>query len=196
MTLAPQLEANVDSSRPRFLTPLVSTAHTVLVKDSDDTLPKDMEDSIEEPSSVDPSSIMKAVKAAGSKADIVRVTDTTKSSIASRMKTRKKVFNALSSKKSMEPKFDTTKEYTFEFYQHMLDFGDELALEIGGSVIGGKIGLAKATDGQPLKILAAYRDTINNDELDSLWSFDLWHESLYPYAEAALEEGIRPSSTK
>jgi len=118
----------------------------------------------------------------------VRVTDTTKSSIASRMKARKKAFNTLAAKKSMEPRFDTTKEYTFEFYQHMLDFGDDIALDIGGSVIGGKIGLAKATNGQPLKILAAYRDTINNDELDSLWSFDLWHESLYPYAKAALKE--------
>ena len=187
-TLAPQLEANLDSSRPRFLTPLVSTAHTVIVTHSDDTRPKDMEEPIDEPSSVDPSSIMSFVINSDPKSDIARVTDTTNSSIASRMKTRKKVFNTLAAKKSMEPKFDTTKEYTFEFYQHMLDFGEELALDVGGSVWGGKIGLAKVTDGQPLKILAAYRDTVNNDELDSLWNFDLWHESLYPYAKAALEE--------
>lgn len=43
--------------------------------------------------------------------------------------------------------------------------------------------LAQAMDGQPLKILAAYRQNEgNHEELDTLWSFDIFHESLYPYA--------------
>jgi hypothetical protein len=167
----------------------VSTAHTILVKSSTSenivhVHPQDMEFAIDEPSSFDESSIMRAVTD-GSEASFVTVSDTSKSSIASRIKARKKVFNALAARKSTEPKFQTTKEYTFEFYQHLLDFGDELAIDVG-SMMGGKVGLAKATDGQPLKILAAYRAT-RNDELDSLWSFDVWHESLYPHAEASLK---------
>ena len=35
-TLAPQLEATIDGNKPRFLSPLVSTAHTVLVSEDDD----------------------------------------------------------------------------------------------------------------------------------------------------------------
>jgi hypothetical protein len=35
-TLAPQLEASIDGQEPRFLTPLVATAHTVLEKHMDD----------------------------------------------------------------------------------------------------------------------------------------------------------------
>jgi hypothetical protein len=31
-------------------------------------------------------------------------------------------------------------------------------------------------------------------ELDPLWSFEIWHESLYPYAQAA-EERIHESRT-
>jgi hypothetical protein len=49
--------------------------------------------------------------------------------------------------------------------------------------IGGMVPLAQAMDGQPLKILAAYRHNEgNHEELDTLWSFDIFHESLYPYA--------------
>ena len=67
------------------------------------------------------------------------------------MKARKKVFNALAAKKSSELQFLTSEdntEYTFEFYQHLIDFGEEMALDLGR--VGGKVGLAQATDGQPL----------------------------------------------
>lgn len=179
-TLAPQLEATLDGNRPRFLTPLVATAHTVVVKSSKDSLSQDMEDDIEEPSSVEATSALASVPDSLG----VHVPDTTKSSIVSRMKARKRVFNALAAKKSSEPRFDIDKEYTFEFYQHLLDFGEELAIDMGR--VGGKVGLAQATDGQPLKIMAAYRDH-ETHELDTLWSFDIWHESLYPFAEMAME---------
>lgn len=218
-TLAPQLEATLDGTKPRFLTPLIATAHTVLtscdksLRDSEESdvrdvrFPSDLEAAISEPSSIDTSSIMLAVTKASesSSSEKVNVPDTSRSSIAGRMKARKKVFNALAAAasydpcKALEPRFDTQTEYTFEFYQHLLDFGDELAVDMG--MVGGKVGLAKATDGQPLKIMAAYRDpsrkksdsgienTAHNDKLalDTLWSFDLWHESLYPYAEMARE---------
>jgi hypothetical protein len=184
-TLAPQLEATVDGDNPRFLSPLVATAHTVLVKDPacDTTIVGSMsqlslEVGIEEPASVSDASILSFVPE-----DVaISVPDTTKSSIASRMKARKKLFNALAAKQTMKPCFDTTKEYCFEFYQHLLDFGDELAVDMGR--IGGKVGLGPVTDGQPLKILAAYKEE-ESHELDTLWSFDIWHESLYAFAAKA-----------
>ena len=110
----------------------------------------------------------------------IGVPDTTKSSIAHRMKVRKKIFNKIASQKLSEPRFDTSKRYTFEFYQHLLDFGpDGLAVDMGR--LAGKVPLAAATDGQPIKIMAAYKDE-ELHELDTLWSFDIWHESLYPLA--------------
>merc|ERR1712072_1275409 len=76
-TLAPQLEANVDGNEPRFLTPLVATAHTVLARDStkkndndenegdggdnsgsNSNFPLDMEEPVEEPPATDPSSMV------------------------------------------------------------------------------------------------------------------------------------------
>lgn len=186
-TLAPQLEATLDGDKPRFLTPLVATAHTVLVTDpkavrrdtKEEALQsKTIEDGIEEPSSISESSVLSHLSD-----DLgVSVPDTTNTSLAGRMKARKKIFNALAANQSMEPRFATEKEYCFEFYQHLLDFGDELAVDMGR--LGGKVGLAQATDGQPLKILAAYKD-MEKQELDTLWSFDIWHESLYPLAKAA-----------
>jgi hypothetical protein len=138
-----------------------------------------MEDAVEEPPSVEAKSVLTAISD-----DLgVYVPDTTNSSVAGRMKARKKIFNALAAKKSSEPRFLTDAEYVFEFYQHLLDFGEEMAVDLGR--VGGKVGLAQATDGQPLKIMAAYQDH-DSQELDTLWSFDIWHESLYPYAEMAI----------
>jgi Protein of unknown function (DUF1769) len=138
-----------------------------------------LEAGIEEPSSVSENSILSFVSE-----DVgVSVPDTTMSSLAGRMKARKKLFNTLAARQSTKPCFDTTKEYCFEFYQHLLDFGDELAVDMGR--IGGKVGLGRITDGQPLKILAAYKEEVNH-ELDTLWSFDIWHESLYSFASKAL----------
>lgn len=187
-TLAPQLEATLDGDKPRFLTPLVATAHTVLVNDptsctmtAESKPQQTLETHIEEPSSLTENSVLSFLPE-----DLgVSVPDTTASSLAGRMKARKKIFNTLAARHSMEPCFDTTKEYCFEFYQHLLDFGEDLAVDMGQ--IGGKVGLARATDGQPLKILAAYKDE-EKHELDTLWSFDLWHESLYPFAACAQEK--------
>ena len=192
-TLAPQLEATLDGDMPRFLTPLVATAHTVLqVGCGEDASPSstqleyyplDLESPVEEPSSKDESSLLVDVER-----DVVdvrkSVNDTTNSGTAGRMKLRKKVYNSISASKSPLPKFDLTKEYTFEFYQHLLDFGpEELAVDMGRPI--GKVGLSGPTDGQPLKFMSAYRDP-DTDQLDSLWSFDIWHKSLYPHAEQAL----------
>lgn len=202
--LAPQLDASLDDHMPRFLTPLVATAQTVLSEDDgyeipcsnpsdrnskrtakhgDRHLDVDTGADLEEPSSLETSSILFGIDAY-SNLDIT-IPDTTSWSVASRNFTRKKIFNALSAKRTPEPRFNTKKVYTFEFYQHLLDFGDELAVDMGR--IGGMVPLAQAMDGQPLKIMATYRSSETNHELDSLWSFDIFHESLYSYAEMALD---------
>ena len=186
-TLAPQLEATLDGDRPRFLTPLVATAHTVMQGELDspenqnylDYHPEDLESHVEEPSSKDTSSLMIDAERDLSKS----VADTTDSGISGRMKVRKKVYNAIAAQQSPLPKFDLKKQYTFEFYQHLLDFGpDELAVDMCRPI--GKIGLANPTDGQPLKFMSAHRDP-ETDKLDTLWSFDIWHKSLYENAERA-----------
>lgn len=193
--LAPQLEATIDAEEPRFLSPLVATAHTVLEKDSpccetqplmsteesDDPLynyhvyagATDIEEDVEEPPAEDSTSVMKHVP--GSKDG---------GSIAKRQKVRKKAYNHIFASKAAEPCFQLDKEYTFDFYQHLLRFDDSLVIDMGRI---GQVDLAPITDGQPIKFMSAHKDT-NTGELDMLWSFDIWHESLYSYAQAAEED--------
>lgn len=210
-TLAPQLEASIDGQEPRFLTPLVATAHTVLEKHMDDDgeassessdcvvegqveedLPEsderlynynvyagaqDIEAALEEPPANDAMSLMKHVPNAN-------LTDA--GSVKSRQKVRKKAFNAISAHHADEPVFELGKEYSFEFYQHLLVFGNSLAIDMGRPI--GQVALAPITDGQPLKFMSAHKNPTTGD-LDELWSFDIWHESLFPYAQAA-DEGV------
>jgi len=220
-TLAPQMEAELDGTKPRFLTPLVATAHTVLVQDYQHkeeheeaanavTAAKDnattnssaafqqqdnlvnfsiyagsanMEEDVEEPPSDDTRSAMAMVEATKAAAGT--------SSIAQRRQARKKAFNQLAAAKNDDdgPCFDTSKEYTFEFFQHLLELTDPDDFKINMSRV--KVGLAKSLNGQPIQIMSAARctDDGNNSSLSYLWSFDLWHQALYPYAQAALKTG-------
>jgi Protein of unknown function (DUF1769) len=211
--LAPQLEADLDGDRPRFLSPLVATAHTVLAKDHDNTSftttaatacidcnsnnrdaeenhvnfsiyagSATMEDEVEEPPSDDPCSVMSTVhavsaaKTAGSSGS---------SSLAHRRAARKKAFNHVAAVHAAEPVFDTNKEYTFEFFQHLLllTHPDDFKINMGSRV---QVGLARSLDGQPIKILSARK--CPDHSMQALWSFDLWHQALYPYAKAAWDE--------
>ncbi len=205
--LAPQLDASLDKNKPRFLSPLVATAQTVLSEEdenhSSDTandrksdrsssslndrvrhLDIDVGAELGEPHSLEPTSVLFSL---GTDSDLgITIPDTTFLSPAKRVLARKRIFNSLSAKRSPEPRFDPSKTYTFEFYQHLLDFGDVLALDMG--TIGGMLPLAKAMDGQPLKIMAAYKNgEAGNAIIDPLWSFDLFHESLFPYAQMAVD---------
>ena len=228
-TLAPHLEAELDGDRPRFLTSLMATAHTVLVQDyayptthgtettsaaavagaceQRDDPPADygvhvtahddnivnfsiyagsanMEDDVEEPPSDDPRSAMSVV-------DAIHVAAGTSSSVAQRRHARKKAFNRLVSSSSSHglPCFDTSKEYTFEFYQHLLELTEPDDFKINMSRV--KVGLAKSLNGQPIQIMSARRQFGGLDSdtsrscLSYLWCFDLWHQALYPYAQAA-----------
>mmetsp|Transcript_17239 Transcript_17239/g.35389 ORF Transcript_17239/g.35389 Transcript_17239/m.35389 type:complete len:136 (+) Transcript_17239:12-419(+) len=129
--------------KPRFLSPLLATTQTVLSEDDDakeswtntnirntyNVLHSSRDESpclkidtavhLEEPSSLDPSSVLSNLWAQESDLNI-SVPDTTLSSMASRTVARKKVFNALSAIKSSEPRFDCDRIYTFEFYQHLI----------------------------------------------------------------------------
>lgn len=182
-SLAPQLEAKLDGNSPRFLTPLVATAHTVLQRPASlgASMSTDLEDEVEEVSSTNPASVLPlALEALGTD------TDTSSMSTSARMKARKRAFNQLAAHQDKALRFDTEKEYTFEFYQHLVDFGaGGLAVDMGRPI--GKVGLSHATDGQPLKFMSAHKDPTTG-QLDTLWSFDIWHASLYPFAEKALHE--------
>ena len=208
-TLAPQLEVELDSNRPRFLSPLISTAHTVIVKDcsttsiehsiddthtieSEETLLEDqvdfkiyagtskIEDDVDEPPSNDPSSIMSILQPNANQARAGS------STIVQRRATRKKAFNRLAAVGESGHVFDVNKEYTFEFYQHLLLLSepDEFKISMGHNF---QIGLTKALNGQPIKILAARRRAKGDSKdmntkqriAEVLWSFDLWHHSLY-----------------
>jgi hypothetical protein len=203
--LAPQLEATLDGTQPRFLSPLISTAQTAIAKerrtgasdsqtvavgataDKEEQLRNykiysgalDMEDEVEEPSAADPTSLLQAVPQASNY-------DSSHKSVSARTKMRKTVFNHLAATKAIEPAFDLEKEYTFEFFQHLLIFDEQDELKVDMGRIIGKVGLAKPLNGQPLKFMGAHKHP-ETSKLTSLWSFDLWHSSLYGYAQADLD---------
>ena len=201
-TLAPQLEVTIDGNHPRFLTPLAATAQTVMAKTTKDSAidttktrttkiteeqqdrlvnytiyagSQDIESSIEEPPARDETSLFQLL--GGSQPD------NAKSSVASRQKARKKSVNYLAAKNATEPCFELDKEYTFEFYQHLLLFGETLAVDMGRPI--GKVPIAPITNGQPLKFMASHKG--DDGDLQHLWSFDIWHESLYGYARQAYQ---------
>ena len=192
-TLAPQLEATLHGNQPRFTTPLVATAHTVVAKEHHSTRSQgnieeslknyfhysgseDMENDIHEPPADDETSILQSVECDAHKHV---------ASVSARMKHRKKVFNKIAASSQKSVKFDTTKEYTFEFYQHLLLFTepDDIKLDLGRAL--GQAGLANPLNGQPIQFMAAHKAEKN---LEWLWSFDIWHQSLYGLAQQALEK--------
>ena len=205
-TLAPQLETTLEGDNPRFLVPLSATAHTVVTqphkaaitqqeKELQDKLDsklfnysvylgstQSIEEEVQEPPANDASSIMQVLppEFGGGGSHLV---SSKNSSVASRMSARKKAFNAVSATKSKIPCFSLDQEYTFEFYQHLLIFDEpEFTLDMGRPI--GKVPLSPITDGQPIKFMSAHKDPVTG-KLDSLWSFDIWHESMYDLAQAA-----------
>jgi hypothetical protein len=214
-TLAPQLEVTLDGNEPRFITPLVATAHTVLVEDyirpetemtdsdaagsaewtmeemkerTDPKLEKlvnyhvyagstDMECDVIEPPTDVTTSILQTVEGQSELGE--------SSTVSARMKHRKKIFNKIAASRNALPCFRTDQQYTFEFYQHLLIFTDtdDLKLDLGRAL--GYAGLARPLNGQPIKCMAAHKHS-ESTALDTLWSFDIWHHSLYGLAQQAL----------
>jgi len=94
--------------------------------------------------------------------------------------------------------FQVDRQYEFEFSQHLITLSDPDDFKIDAS-FAGKFSLSSALDGQPIKVFAAHRRKSDNDDpafdgreyhdrhhykkwLSPIWSFDVWHESLYPLA--------------
>ncbi|CAJ1952402.1 unnamed protein product [Cylindrotheca closterium] len=181
--LAPQLEVDLGSAHPRFLSPLVATAQTVRVdRDSASKQRESIDGVIIEAPSSDPLSILWEGESSSEEFDSSQET----TSISSRMKKRKKVFNQVAARKDEDKRFSTEHEYTFEFFQHMLDFNDDIHINMSRPV--GNVSVSQMTDGQPIKCMSAYNNPATR-ELETLWSFDMWHESFYQLAKDAQERG-------
>ena len=187
--LAPQLQARLDGDFPRFLSPLVSTAQSVMAgcvgEGQESRADETLEMSLAEPQPSDPASLLNDL-AAGDFVSLPSDSD----SVAARIKTRKRAFDKLHADQRTGPTFDAGKEYTFEFFQHLILF-DEFALGFPRPV--GKAAIAPMLNGQPLKFMAAHQRTGDGEgnEFRWLWSFDIWHESLYKTAlehESVLKE--------
>lgn len=66
----------------------------------------------------------------------------------------------------------------------MLDFKDDISIKMGGPV--GNVSISRMTDGQAIKFMSGYRNPLT-EQLEMLWSFEIWHESFYQFARAASE---------
>jgi len=184
--LAPQLQSRLEGECPRFLSPLCSTAQTAYVKKNHMAkgADEDLEDELQEPHPSAPSSFMQTLPQT--------TTDNHQLSldcdIKTRIKNRKKAFNKLYSTGNKIPAFCSQSEYCFEFFQHLILF-DKFVLDFPKPV--GQHSLKKILNGQPLQILALHqvqeqceRGKLPSEKLTRLWSFDIWHESLYEEAVA------------
>ena len=176
---APRLRAKFHGDQPFVLSPLGSTPQCVSVDNfhGDESYLADasIEAKQQEPLE-DSRRLMQLSRDVTSASNVVRA------------KARKREFDQLCSIDDKTLTFDTNKVYTFEFLQHLVDFSEfEMSL---GSVIG-KYKLSNLLNGQPLTIMASHQTPFAQDEriekdstvidghvLDSIWSFELWHESL------------------
>jgi hypothetical protein len=145
-----------------------------------------IEANIHEPQRSDQSSIMQSFISSdtGESIGISSALSSGKTSVASRMRYRKRAFDKIFSDSIKTPTFDVDKEYSFEFFQHLINF-DDFSLDFVKPI--GKHSLYRMLNGQPLKFMAA-RQTRGDDkshgvargeDLKWFWCFDLWHESLY-----------------
>ena len=154
-----------------------------------------LEDTINEPQPSDPSSLIQALFHTGDKGNTCKATILPPDSncITTRIKRRKRAFNKLYASRSKTPKFDPDSEYTFEFFQHLISF-DDFSLNFMNPI--GKHRLNGMLNGQPLKFMAAHQiqercegGETGGEQMRWLWSFDLWHESLYEDSKYTISEG-------
>lgn len=179
--LAPQLQSRLEGECPRFLSPLCSTAQTAYIQKSNQTTDadEDLEYELQEPHPSAPSSFMQSLP----QSRMENHPTFLDSDIKARIKKRKKAFDKLHSNGSVEPSFCPQSEYYFEFFQHLILF-DKFALDFPKPV--GQHSMKKMLNGQPIKVLAMHQqrkknkeEHITEEKMTTLWSFDIWHESLY-----------------
>ncbi len=153
---APQLDAKMEGDKPHSLTPLGSTPQVICVDhDSDTELIQGVH---AEPLEDERTLLGSACQAPTS---------------LQRARARKKAFDKLFVNESVDPKTDPSKVYTFEFLQHLCNFQD-FSIELGSML--GSVELKDVLGGQPLQIMAGHGD-------HRLWSFDIWHDSLWEDAK-------------
>jgi hypothetical protein len=152
---APQLDAKFEGDKPYSLTPLGSTPQSLCVDAEEIDL---LESDREEPTDA--------------KRTLLGETSMATTSLQ-RARIRKKAFDKLFVQKSVEPKTDLSKTYTFEFLQHLFNF-QHFSIELGSML--GSVRLEEILNGQPLQIMAGHGD-------QPLWSFDVWHECLWEQAK-------------
>jgi hypothetical protein len=186
---SPRMDANLECAHPRILSPLCSTAQTISVsRQNSGGISTQIHETHEEPCPNSVSSLVNDLKVSLSRKK-------NSSTSTNRVQRRKQAFDAAydaraeslgkrSTQESASPCFDTDAEYTFEFLQHLIDYND-LSLDLGKVL--GKVRLGGALRGQPVRIIAAAvkqrssitkSHTLNMDDLDCLWSFDMWHRSI------------------
>lgn len=184
--LAPQLTIDLDGKRPKFLSPLASTAQTVICDDGTNQGKHTRNDCMEldlcEPNETNARSLHRHLsRPCGNGSSSKNGTGAT---CKSRIKARKKAFDRSFARGDKEPKFNLDKEYTFEFFQHLIYF-DDLSVDLG---LVGRHKLGSVLNSQPLKCMAArYRPDIDCNGLDFLWAFDIWHESIRQTSREAMQ---------
>ena len=188
---SPRMDADLECAHPRILSPLCSTAQTILVlrRNGRGGVSRHLEAPLVEPPINSDASIVKDLHKSSA--------NDHSSDVTQRVQRRKSTFDAIydahidshansSSRVNASPCFDPDAEYTFEFLQHLVDYND-LSLDLGRVI--GKVGLGGALRGQPARFVSVvkqrrdanpYPDESqwNLENLDFIWSFDLWHKSL------------------
>jgi hypothetical protein len=165
---APQLSMKLDVPKPYCLMPLGSTPRVIIV-DKQDKTHKDslLETPLQEPTIANKSLVNKAFAI---------------SNPLERARARKKAFDKLYCSKSTSLKTDLGTTYTFEFLQHLFDYGN-FSIDLGAV---GNVRAKDVLNGQPLQLMAKVQTTTTTTPLSSnnvLWSFDLWNECLWEDAQ-------------
>jgi hypothetical protein len=170
---SPRMDADLECAHPRILSPLCSMAQSIHVGREEECPPLDIPHT--EPSHQSTESLVHELR--NCQADISGNT-----SVQIRKKAFDSVYDKRISQQALSPCFDTNATYTFEFLQHLIDYND-FSLDFGSIV--GKMKLGGALKGQPCRFVAGVISKDGKErvptlrDMDCLWSFDLWHESLY-----------------
>lgn len=186
-----RIDADLGCANPRILSPLCSTAQTISVSRQqtiDDGLSVRLDEPHEEPCQDSDASLVydllctssNKYKATSSNNNVQRRKRYCDAVYDARVES---IVDNCSNQESADPSpcFDPNAEYTFEFLQHLIDYNN-LTLDLGKLV--GHVRLGGAIRGQPMRFIsAAAKQRKSNTELkledlDCLWSFDLWHKSL------------------
>lgn len=181
---SPRMDADLECEHPRILSPLCSSAQTIIVSrrsnNSGGGTSTRIEAPLKEPPTSSESSLVKDICKSST-------TNHNKHATINPTQQRKSLFDDMydahtdsSSQANSNSTvcFDPNAEYTFEFLQHLIDYND-LSLDLGKII--GKVKLSGGLRGQPARFVSVVkkRRHVNPtpDNLDFLWSFDIWHKS-------------------